>query len=287
MSNLVVFPPTFLIILLFRKSRLNRLRPSRITEALKKQRVYLDQIKGKSSNSLQKQSSKDSDSVTSLSQPRRSPRTNKRNRFTLPYYCRSIGWLLCSLSIAVSIFFLWAYGIQFGDEKTRKWITSLIVSFFASILVTQPIKVFLTAIILSTIFKSPDVDIDDSEEDEDDIDLTELQTDEEWLHDSYSNSMNRSRMYRSPNLGVLEKIKMQRLKELKMMVILKDIFSYMCFLWILTVISYGNRDPSAYMMKETLVKTFIDTQQTGRIKYMDVCFVIIFLDHKLIILFYF
>lgn len=277
MSNLIVFPPTFLIILLFRKSRLNRLRPSRITEALKKQRVYLDQIKGSgksSSTSLQKQSSKsDTDSVSSLSQqqPRRSPRTsNKRNRFTLPHYCRSIGWLLCSLSIAVSIFFLWAYGIQFGDEKTRKWITSLIVSFFASILVTQPIKVFLTAIILSTIFKSPDVDIDDSEEDEDDIDLTMLQEDEEWLHDSYSNSMNRSRMYRSPNLGVLEKIKMQRLKELKMMVILKDIFSYMCFLWILTVISYGNRDPSAYLMKETLVKTFIEGQQNGGVNYMDV-----------------
>lgn len=222
MSNLIVFPPTFLIILLFRKSRLSRLRPSRITEALKKQRVYLEQLKGKSSNSLQRQLSKDSSSfVSTISQSRRSGSSKRSSRFTLPHSCKYLAWVLCALSIAVSIFFLWAYGIQFGDEKTRKWITSLIISFFASILVTQPIKVFLTAIILSTIFKSPDVDIDDSEEDEDDIDLTMLENDEEWLHDSYAAGLGRSRQYRSPNLGVLEKIKLQRLKELKMLVILK------------------------------------------------------------------
>lgn len=79
----------------------------------------------------------------------------KKKSRLLPYWCRYIGWFLCFLSITVSIFFLWAYGIQFGDEKTRKWVTSLIISFFTSILVTQPIKVFLTAMILATLFKSP------------------------------------------------------------------------------------------------------------------------------------
>ena len=268
LSNLIVFPPTFLIILLFRKSRLRTLRPSRITEALKKQRVYLDQLKGKSSTSLQKQGSKDMMNLSSQSFQRMGTKS-KNNRFTLPHYFKYVGWALCIFSIAISIFFLWAYGIQFGDEKTRKWITSLIVSFFASILVTQPIKVFLTAIILSTIFKSPEVDIDDSEEDEDDIDLTTLEEDEEWLHESFAAGLNRSRMYRSPNLSILEKIKLQRLKELKMIIILKDIFSYLCFLWILTVISYGNRDPSAYMMKETLVKTVIDGSNNGY-NYMNI-----------------
>ncbi|UYV63030.1 hypothetical protein LAZ67_2002890 [Cordylochernes scorpioides] len=38
MANLIVFPPTFLIITLFRKSRLRTLRPNRITEAIKKQK---------------------------------------------------------------------------------------------------------------------------------------------------------------------------------------------------------------------------------------------------------
>lgn len=266
MSNLIVFPPTFLIILLFRRSRLRKLRPSRITEALRKQRVYVEQMNLKASDKSLKKEVRLSN-INQKSQERIIKKSTKR--LTLPYWFKYVGWGLCFLSMAISIFFLWAYGIQFGDEKTRKWITSLIVSFFASILVTQPIKVFLTAIILSTIFKSPEVDIDDSEEDEDDIDLTMLEENEEYLHETYSLGKTRSRKYRSPNMSLLEKIKFQRLNELKMMMILKDIFSYLCFLWLLTVISYGNRDPGAYLMKESLVKTIVDGSNHG-VNYRDI-----------------
>lgn len=273
-SNLIVFPPTFLIIFLFRRSRVKRKRPSRITEALKKQKEYLEQNVNKSNGSLQKSHSTEGSysdlNNNNKAQLERQKKVIKKkaNRMTLPYFCRYLAWFLCALCIVVSIFFLWAYGIQFGDEKTRKWITSLIVSFFASILVTQPIKVFLTAIILSTILKSPDVDIDDSEEDEDDIDLTVLEENEEWLH-MYSPTATRARNYQSPNMALLDKIKLQRLKEMKMTIILKDIFSYLCFLWILTVISYGNRDPSAYLMKETIEKTIIEGTNQGT-NYMEI-----------------
>lgn len=265
MSNIIVFPPTFLIILLFRRSRLRKLRPSRITEALKKQKVFIENMSLKSTSSLKKNTD-----LSNIEQNnKRQAASKKSKRLTLPFWCKYIGWLLCFFSISVSVFFLWAYGIQFGDEKTRKWITSLIISFFASILVTQPIKVFLTAIILSAIFKSPEVDIDDSEEDEDDIDLSMLEDNEEWLHEAYAGGKARSRMYQSPNSKILEKIKLQRLQELKMMTIIKDIFSYLCFLWILTVISYGNRDPGAYLLKDNLVKTIVDGTNSG-VNFMSV-----------------
>lgn len=65
----------------------------------------------------------------------------KKKKFLFPWWCRIIAWILAVASIVVSCFFLWAYGVQFGDEKTKKWITSLLISFFSSILVTQPIKV--------------------------------------------------------------------------------------------------------------------------------------------------
>lgn len=178
-------------------------------------------------------------------------------------WCRYIGWALCTLSILVSIFFLWAYGIQFGDEKTRKWVTSLIVSFFASILVTQPIKVFVTALILSTLFKSPDTDVDDGDEDEEELDI-DLLPDEEWMHNltPVRRNKNRSRFYK-PNLKSMERLKLLRLKEIKMTIILKDIFSYLFFLWVLTILSYGNRDPNAYLMKDSLLKTFIEGGDEG------------------------
>jgi hypothetical protein len=284
-SNLIVFPATFLIILLFRKSKLRTLRPSRISEALKKQNVRVRQSSAKSNGSgsgkLNKvgsnttlvtieQEAKDSFEMIGSSSKRTEKRlVKKKSKLMLPWYCRYIAWALCALSILVSIFFLWAYGIQFGDEKTRKWITSLIISFFASILVTQPIKVFITAMILSTLFKSPDTDVDDSEEDEEELDI-DLLPDEEWLHSlTPVRKKDRSRMYRPPNMTSLEKAKLQRMKELKMSAVLKDIFSYLFFLWILTVISYGNRDPNAYLMKETLVKTFVEGANSGE-KFMNI-----------------
>lgn len=272
MSNIIVFPVTFLIIICFRKARLRRLRPSRITEALKKQKVYIEEMRTKNS-SLQNVKSKEKDyldlnKTNNLNAARRNKIIKKESkRFTLPHYFRYVGWLLCFIAIGVSIFFLWAYGIQFGDEKTRKWITSLIISFFASILITQPIKVFLTAIILASVFKSPDIDIDDSEEDEDDIDLTLLEGVEQY--DSGMAFKTRSQMYRSPNTSLLAKIKAQRLKEIKIIIILKDIFSYLCFLWILLVISYGNRDPSAYLMKETILKNIIENPNSN-VNFMNI-----------------
>ena len=303
-SNLIVFPPTFLIVLFFRKSRLRRLRPSRISEALAKQGVNIKPSPAKKSTGggsaklAQHQLNSLANSQTTLVErfdgsgdflgdglsggyngSNKKPlmvKKPKRKSKLLPWWCRYIGWFLVFLSISVSIFFLWAYGIQFGDEKTRKWVTSLIVSFFTSILVTQPIKVFLTAMILSTLFKSPDSEADESEEDEEEINL-ELSADEEWLHTLAAETptrragrgKGRSKMYRPPNLTALEKAKLERLKEIKMSKILKEIFSYLFFLWILIVLSYGNRDPNAYLMKDTLKSAFIGGANGGA-SYEDV-----------------
>lgn len=39
------------------------------------------------------------------------------------------------------MFFIIARGIEFGDLKTQKWLTSLLSGFFSSILLIQPLKV--------------------------------------------------------------------------------------------------------------------------------------------------
>lgn len=278
-SNLIVFPPTFLIVFLFRRSKLRTLRPSRIQAALQKQGIKTQANTGAAGyKSLGSSVASISEADGGQNRAKRASFSNEKSKLVskkkkksllLPYWCRYVGWFLCILSIAVSVFFLWAYGIQFGDDKTRKWISSLIVSFFASILVTQPIKVFLTAIILSTLLKAPDSAADDEDEDEEEISL-ELGKDEEWLHALASSPgtmrgkrKDRKKMYRPPNLTQLEKAKLNRLKEMKMAQILKEIFSYLFFLWILIVLSYGNRDPNAYLLKNALKSTFIDGTNSG------------------------
>jgi len=61
--------------------------------------------------------------------------------YTIPWWCKILAYLLSFACMFVSIFFIVIKGIEFGDEKVRKWITSLLVSFLTSVLLTQPIQV--------------------------------------------------------------------------------------------------------------------------------------------------
>lgn len=65
----------------------------------------------------------------------------RKKKLLLPWWCVIFSWILVIASVGCSLFFLWAYGLQFGNERTAKWLTSLIISFFSSVLLTEPIKV--------------------------------------------------------------------------------------------------------------------------------------------------
>ena len=65
----------------------------------------------------------------------------KDDKFFLPWVFMILGWAMCLLCIFASIFFLWAYAVQFGNDKTYQWLSSLIVAFFSGLLLLEPIKV--------------------------------------------------------------------------------------------------------------------------------------------------
>jgi len=65
----------------------------------------------------------------------------KSSSLTFPWWCIFIAYSLSLLLAIVSIFFIIARGIEFGDLKSQKWLTSLISGFFSSILFIQPMKV--------------------------------------------------------------------------------------------------------------------------------------------------
>ncbi|KAF0300768.1 Polycystic kidney disease protein 1-like 2 [Amphibalanus amphitrite] len=188
MANLIVFPPSFLIVLLFRK------------------------------------------------------------------WCVFIAWFLTFASMGASIFFLWAYGITFGNEKTTKWLTSLMISFISSVLLTQPIKVLLTAMFVSAVCKKLDDGHDDIDDDEKD---PELQADEEWMHVPRKKNTDRKVKYQPVDPAKIEAAKRERQKEIKMWDILQEMAAYAFFLWVLLTISYGSRDPNCYLIRESLENHFL------------------------------
>jgi hypothetical protein len=65
----------------------------------------------------------------------------KRSSLTFPWWCIFLAYGLSFILVGISILFIIARGIEFGDLKTQQWLTSILTGFFSSIILTQPIKV--------------------------------------------------------------------------------------------------------------------------------------------------
>lgn len=59
----------------------------------------------------------------------------------LPWWFIFVGWLLVIGTSVVSGYFTMLYGLKFGKERSINWLVSMIVSFFQSTLIIQPLKV--------------------------------------------------------------------------------------------------------------------------------------------------
>ena len=75
------------------------------------------------------------------------------------------------------------------------------------------------------------------------------------ISDCYTASpLQRNSSYKPPNCADLERLREQRIKELKMYSIIREICFYIVFLWTLMVVSYSNVDPLAFFMKDQYTK---------------------------------
>ncbi|XP_076459182.1 polycystin-1-like [Babylonia areolata] len=295
-SNIIVFPVNFIIITLFRKARPRKLRPSRVDEAIKtahdgpRTEASVTDIKPEVSSifSVSRPSSmmanpKPPRPESSLSRPGTSLSaradatlpTKKKKSKSLPWWCSIIAWILLWVSVAVAAAFVTFYGVSFADETCKKWISSMLVSFFMSVFITQPIKVFLIAIFLSLIIKNPG----ESEEDEEEQDeeKTKLANDEIPLHDLSADGFGAAKPrkigYKPPDRSELEAARQKRLNEIQMWSIVREVVIYSFFLWILLVISYRQRNSDTFLYKDTMERVFIMNNETdidfGKIRNVD------------------
>ena len=67
--------------------------------------------------------------------------TLKKSLKSFPWWFKIIAYFLSFIVSTVCIFFIIVKGIEFGDEKVQKWISSFLISVLTSFLLTQPIQV--------------------------------------------------------------------------------------------------------------------------------------------------
>ena len=99
---------------------------------------------------------------------------NKRLRCIFPWWFVYIGWFVCLSTAAAAGFFTLLYGLQFDNKQQEEWLVSMFVSMFQDILISQPLKVIIIAILFALLLKKP-------QDEEDDVINAELARDEDWL----------------------------------------------------------------------------------------------------------
>ena len=133
-SSLVVLPANVLIVMFFRKAR-----PSEAKVGLDKSqdpnnqspKYELSGDKPKEESKLENEEEEDTDKN----------KNKKKKKKTLPHYFVYISYGLVFVTCTVSATFTVFYGLTFGKEKSEGWLSSMMISFWQDVLISQPLKV--------------------------------------------------------------------------------------------------------------------------------------------------
>ncbi|CAL8267238.1 unnamed protein product [Lota lota] len=174
----------------------------------------------------------------------------------LPWWFVFLGWLLVVATSVVAGFFTMLYGLKFGKQLSISWLISMAVSFFQSLLLIQPLKVLGLAIFFALVFKKVD------EEDHENVQFHKpINSGQLVCRDS--------KLYRPPPLVDMEQMRRNRDKEQKAFALIKEILTYVGFMWMLLLVAYSQRDPNAFYLSQHIRSSF-SRQTSSSMTYSQV-----------------
>jgi polycystin 1L2 len=80
----------------------------------------------------------------------------KKKKGKYPHWVIYIAYVVVAIASLVSATFTVFYGLTFGEEKSQKWIMTMMISFWQDVLISQPLKVFAAATFFALVIKNPD-----------------------------------------------------------------------------------------------------------------------------------
>ncbi|XP_057707318.1 polycystic kidney disease protein 1-like 2 isoform X1 [Corythoichthys intestinalis] len=169
----------------------------------------------------------------------------------LPWWFVFIGWTLVIATSGVSGYFTMMYGLTYGKDRSISWLISMVVSFFESLFITQPLKVLGFAAFFALVLKKVDQE-----------EYGEPQIDESLKNSDDSDGVRAARrdstcsFYQPPPPTDIEKMRNNMIKEQKVFALVREILAYMGFMWMLLLVAYGQRDPNAYFLTQHIRQSF-------------------------------
>ena len=80
----------------------------------------------------------------------------KKKKGKYPHWVIYVAYVVVAIASLVSATFTVFYGLTFGEEKSQKWIMTMMISFWQDVLISQPLKVFAAATFFALVIKNPD-----------------------------------------------------------------------------------------------------------------------------------
>ncbi|XP_033646725.1 polycystic kidney disease protein 1-like 2 [Asterias rubens] len=173
----------------------------------------------------------------------------------LPHGFIYIGWFLVISTTLVSSYFTMLYGLKYGKKRSIDWLMSLGISLFQSIFITQPMKVLLLAAFVSMVMREWDADEDGS----DDMEDVEIENAQEVYHQLLRKW--KGARYRPPTATSMESCRKRKALERKMYALLREIFGYIMFMWLVIVIAYNQTDRHAYLLTQNIKDVFFSSDE--------------------------
>ena len=162
----------------------------------------------------------------------------------LPYFCVYIAWFLCFVTTMTAATFTLFYSLMWGKEVAEQWLASILISNGQDVFVMQPTKVMLAVILVSFLMtrnKQDDVEeglVKEGELQNDDVDI---------LSDNPKERFKQS---------LMEKMRIQSRKETRLASTAREIVLHLLFVFLLSVVSYGNKNENRFLMTTEMKNTF-------------------------------
>ncbi|XP_039456255.1 polycystic kidney disease protein 1-like 2 [Oreochromis aureus] len=163
----------------------------------------------------------------------------------LPWWFIFVGWLLVIATSVVSGYFTMMYGLKFGKPRSISWLVSMVISFFQSVLLIQPLKVLCFAIFFALVIKKVDEE-----------DFQNVQFERNQRNIGEQMFVRYGSVYEPPPHADVERMRRNRMLEQKAFALIREILIYMGFLWMLLLVAHGQRDPNAFYLNTHITQSF-------------------------------
>ncbi|CAH1238914.1 PKD1L3 [Branchiostoma lanceolatum] len=199
---------------------------------------------------------------------------SSKKKFSLPWWGAYLGWLLVWSASFVASFFTILYSLSFGRAKAEAWAVTFVTSFFTDILLLQPVKLVLVAIVFALLFRKPVEDdgpppspVSDDEEylhnDNEDRDSRSLWNSVSgWMtymgknrasqYTSGSESSGDERSTSPPDESVLAELRAKSAEKRKRRAAVLEVIVFSLFVTVIMLTAYGERSPLAFQMTQNV-----------------------------------